>query len=101
MPLGSLPSGREGYEPEDAPLLVSGSAQSDGPLMLAPEQGDLSDHIEGVDNPRTPPVVHEHLECVVGDGLSPLVVTLKQQGAGQPEVARGPGAPVPQGFGGG
>ena len=24
------------------------------------------------------PVVHEHLECVVRDRLSPLVVTLKQ-----------------------
>ena len=81
--------------------LLGGSDQPDGALMLAREQGDLSDHIEGVDDPGTPSIVHEYLERVVGDGFCPLVVALKQHGAGQPEVGYCLGAPVPQGFGGG
>jgi len=46
--------------------------------MLSRGHSDLSDHIESVDNPRAPPVVHKYLECVVGDRLSSLVVTFEQ-----------------------
>ena len=78
VPLSSLPKHRESHEAERGPLLLGCSNEPDGALILSREQGDLSDHIEGVDNPRTPPVVREYLECVVRDRLSPLVVTLEQ-----------------------
>ena len=100
MPLGSFPSGREGDEPKDAPLLAGGSAQPDGPLMLAPEQGDLSQDVEGVDGCGTPSMVHEYFEGVVGDGFCPVVVALQEHGASQPEVGYCLGTPVPQGSGG-
>ena len=93
--------GREGQEPEDAPLLASRGNEPGGPLMLAPEQSDIGEDVEGVDDCGTPSAVHEYLERVLSEGLCPLIVTLKQQGTGQPEVGYCLGAPVPQGFGGG
>jgi len=50
MPLGSFLSGGEGDEPEDAPLLAGGGSQPDGPLMLALEQSDIGEDVEGVDD---------------------------------------------------
>src|ERR1035438_3849412 len=100
MPLGSFPNVREGREPEVAPLRMGGRTQPDGPVMLAPEQGRLSQDVEGVDDCETPSVVHEYVEGVVDDGLCPVVVALQEHGASQPEVGHCPGTPVPQGFGG-
>src|SRR4029077_11722731 len=101
MPLGSFPSGGEGDEPEDAPLLAGGGGQPDGPLMLALEQGDLSEDVEGVDDCGAPSAVEEYFEGVVGEGFCPVVVALQEHSASLPEVGYGPGAPVPQGAGGG
>src|SRR5260370_27137906 len=97
MPLGSFPSGGEGDEPEDAPLLAGGGGQSDGPLMLAPEQGDLSEDVEGVDDCGAPSAVEQYFEGVVGEAFCPVVVALQEHSASQPEVGYGLGAPVPQG----
>src|SRR5580693_2072954 len=101
MPLGSFLSGGEGDEPEDAPLLAGGGSQPDGPLMLAPEQGDLSEDVEGVDDCGAPSAVEEYFEGVVGEGFCPVVVALQEHGASQPEVCNCLGTPVPQGLGGG
>jgi hypothetical protein len=101
LPLGSLPGGREGHEPEDGPLLAGGRDQPDGPVTLPSVQSDLSEEVEGVDDRRTPSVIHEDLECVVDDGFRALVVALQEHGASQPEVGDCLGARVPQGLGGG
>jgi hypothetical protein len=50
MPLGSLPSGPEGNEPKVGPLRMGGSCQPDRPLTLAPEQSDIGEDVEGVDD---------------------------------------------------
>src|SRR5258708_12715022 len=69
--------------------------------MLAPEQGDLSEDVEGVDDCGTPSAVEEYFEGVVGEGFCPVVVALQEHSASQPEVGYGLGAPVPQGSDGG
>src|SRR5260370_15080727 len=76
-PFGSSPNVREGDEPKDAPLLVGGSGQPDGPLVLAPEQGDIGKDVESVDDREAPSVVLEYFEGVVGDGFRSLVVALQ------------------------
>src|SRR5216684_2923396 len=69
--------------------------------MLAPEQGDLSEDVEGVDDCGARSAVEQYFEGVVGEGFCPVVVALQEHSASQPEVGYGLGAPVPQGFGGG
>ena len=67
---------RESDEPEDAPLLAGGGGQPDGPLMLAPEQGDIGEGVESIDYREPPTVVQEYFEGIVGDGFRTLVIAV-------------------------
>ena len=96
-----LPEHRECHEAKRRPLPLGRGDEPDGALVLPGADGDLGDHVEGVDHRETPAVVDEHLERVVGDGFRPLVVAFEQQGAGQPEVGECLGPAVPQWLGGG
>src|SRR5579862_4602331 len=57
VPLRSLPQHRKSHEAKRGPLLLGSSDEPDGAPMLTREHSDLSDHIERVDNPRTPPAL--------------------------------------------